>query len=193
MTRPYDTLLRTWNDTLLQDEYITDAVAGEILARGWLGQAPATAAELDAAEERLGCVLPSSFRAFLMTTNGWEYPGNGYDFPGRIYAAPELRWFREENQDWIEAFRNPAGAVEISDEQYFVYGPAQDPVHLRTEYLQGCLQISETSEGGVYLLNPAVRQPDGEWEAWWFCAALPGAMRHQSFLELLRYEIGKHR
>lgn len=191
MIDTYKQLLSEWNAVLITDEGITDTVDPEIVSGGWFGREPASDAEISNAERSLDCALPSTFRAFLSTSNGWEYPGNYYDFPGRIFSASELRWFREENQDLIEDFHDPT--YQISNEQYFVYGSEQDCVHMRGEYLEGCLQISEVSEGGVYLLNPAIRQPNGEWEAWWFANSLPGAIRHKTFLELLKYEVKKYR
>ena len=37
----------------------------------------------------------------------------------------------------------------------------------------------------MYLLNPMVVTPEGEWEAWMFAHWLPGARRYRSFWELM--------
>ena len=44
------------------------------------------------------------------------------------------------------------------------------------------------SDSAIYLLNPKVVTPDGEWEAWFFANWLPGAARYRSFVELMQAE-----
>ena len=56
---------------------------------------------------------------------------------------------------------------------------------LRSEYLATALDISEETGNGMYLLNPRIVTPDGEWEAWFWAAWLPGANRHRSFQEMM--------
>jgi hypothetical protein len=73
----------------------------------------------------------------------------------------------------------------VPDEVYYYYGPDQDPVHLRTEYMAGALQVSDFVDSAVVLLNPAVIDAHGEWEAWDFGNEFPGAYRYQSFEELM--------
>src|SRR5262249_53269815 len=68
---------------------------------------------------------------------------------------------------------------------YFVYGPEQDPINLRREYLEHTLEISTRGDSSVYLLNPMIVGTDGEWEAWFFANWGPGAHRHQSFAEMM--------
>src|SRR5262245_28402439 len=87
-----------------------------------LGSPGATETELLAAEARLGCCLPSSYREFLRCTNGLRQPlefvpaGGGHFRP-----AGEIDWFRVQNREWIDAWA-PNG-IAIPDELYFVYGP----------------------------------------------------------------------
>jgi hypothetical protein len=75
----------------------------------------------------------------------------------------------------------------LSDREYFVYGKDQDPARFRSRYLAECLLISEpvTFPNDRLLLNPGVRFGDGEWEAWLMSPQLPGAIRYQSFVELM--------
>jgi hypothetical protein len=75
---------------------------------------------------------------------------------------------------------------EISDEEYYDYSNNQDSCKIREKYLKTALQISDSLEGDVLLLNPKVKFGK-EWEAWWFSNAMPGAMRFKSFKELLIY------
>lgn len=51
------------------------------------------------------------------------------------------------------------------------------------------LKISHAPDASdVYLLNPRVVTPDGEWEAWYFAHWLPGAVRYRSFWDLMNDE-----
>jgi hypothetical protein len=135
---------------------------------------------------RLGMRLPPSYRAFLKTSNGWRFPSISiFD----LLPAGKLAWFRQKNQDWIDAYVGPSADLPpISDKEYFVYGAKQDCVKFRTAYLQTALQISAESDGAVVLLNPKVVTSDGEWETWFFANWLPGAVRYRSFAEWLATE-----
>jgi hypothetical protein len=150
-----------------------------------LGFPGADETALLAAEARLGCRLPPSYRAFLTCTNGLRQPlafvpaGGGH-----FRSAEEIDWFRVQNQDWIDAFT--ANSVVTPDDLYFVYGPDQDPVHLRCEYLEHALQISALGDSSVYLPNPKVVTAGGEWEGWFFANWAPGAHRYRSFAEMMR-------
>jgi len=53
-------------------------------------------------------------------------------------------------------------------------------------YLYSCLQISDDTDGYVYLLNPKIFTPDGDWEAWSFGSKIPGAFRYRSFWDMMR-------
>jgi len=139
--------------------------------------------EVFALESGLGVRLPPSYRSFLKTSNGWRHPGS---FVYDLWPTTKVVWFAEINQDWIDAYVEPsAGLPCLTDGEYFVYGERQDSVAFRTEYLQTALQISEEGDSAVYLLNPQVVTPDGEWEAWFFANWLPGATRHRSFHEMM--------
>jgi hypothetical protein len=50
------------------------------------------------------------------------------------------------------------------------------------------LEISDTGDAAILLLNPEVVSDEGEWEAWFFASWLPGAGRFRSFEELMRFE-----
>lgn len=67
-------------------------------------------------------------------------------------------------------------------------GDGQDPVLFCVEYLQSMLEISEEGDSAIYLLNPNVVTPGGEWEAWFFANWLPGANRYRSFWEMMQAE-----
>ena len=69
-----------------------------------------------------------------------------------------------------------------------MYGETQDSVRFRVEYLESALEISDIGDSAIFLLNPKVLTPDGEWEAWFFGNWLPGANRYRSFAELMEDE-----
>mgnify|MGYP000072157809 CR=1 FL=1 len=183
----FSELLKKWNADLLKDDGIEEAVSPEHLKAKWLGRSPASLDEIAAGENRLGVDLPQSYREFLLMANGWVYPGNDMDFPGQLRSIDAVAWFKDEDSEWIGAWEETNGQC-VSDEEYFVYGEEQDTVTLRSEYLRYCLKISESSEGGVYLLNPKVVSKTGEWEAWHFSDELPGATRCRSFRELVKQQ-----
>ena len=147
----------------------------------WLGFAPATEADIAELEKNLGVILPPSYRAFLLTTNGWR---RTTPFISRIRPAAEVNWFRVENEQWAEIYSEDGSNLE--DTEYYVYGEDGAPDH-RAEHVRSLIQISDV-EDGVYLLNPEAVTPDGEWEAWFFANWIPGAKRHPSFAHLMLRE-----
>jgi hypothetical protein len=184
--RPF---LQTWGEELIEAGASPDLPA-DALESGWLGFAGATEEQLALLETRLGVALPPSYRGFLEVSNGWRHTGTSIE---RIWSTEEVDWFRVRNQGWIDAYVSPFADVAssgpaLTDDEYLVYGEAQDPVRFRTEYLASALEISEPGDSAVYLLNPETTTHDGEWEAWLFANWLPGAQRHRSFAELMLAE-----
>jgi hypothetical protein len=182
----WKTFLADYNRELLSYEQIVESLPRKIIKAGQLGYAGASEAEVLKTEKRLRARLPPSYRAFLKTSNEWRFPSISiFD----LLPAGKVAWFREKNQDWIDAYVGPSADLPpISDKEYFVYGAKQDCVKFRTAYLQTALQISAESDGAVVLLNPKVVTSDGEWETWFFANWLPGAVRYRSFAEWLATE-----
>jgi hypothetical protein len=171
---------------LLADPQVAASLPASVREAGWLGFDGASEAEIEAAEERLGTRLPPSYRAFLAASNGWRNVGGFID---RLWSSVDVDWFRARNRDWIDAYAGPMGeGDDLPDAAYFVYGPAQDPVRFRPRYLRTALEISDTGDSAILLLNPEVVTADGEWEAWFFANWLPGANRYRSFRELMEAE-----
>jgi hypothetical protein len=180
------TFLTEYNGELLSYEQVIEALPCELIKTRWLGYVGASENEVDATERRLGTHLPPSYRAFLKASNGWRFPSVSiFD----LLPATKVVWFRERNQDWIDAYVAPSAELPpISDKDYFVYGAKQDCVKFRVEYLQTALQVSDEGDSAVVLLNPKVITPEGEWEAWFFANWLPGAVRYRSFADWLTDE-----
>ena len=186
--RPF---LEIWSQELIEAGAFP-ALPAEVVESGWLGFPGATEEQLTLLETRLGGVtLPPSYRDFLEVSNGWRQTGTSI---WRMWSTKEIDWFRVRNRDWIDAYLSPFIFSELNeelvltDDEYLVYGEAQDPVRYRIEYLESALEISETGDSAIYLLNPETVTADGEWEAWLFANWLPGAQRHPSFAELMDAE-----
>jgi len=182
--RPF---LETWSRELIEARAYPD-LPPEVVASGWLGFPPATEEQLTRLETRLGATLPPSYRDFLKISNGWRQTGTSI---WRMWSTEEIDWFRVRNAEWIEAYVDPIdglGGLSLTDEEYLVYGETQDSVRFRVEYLESALEVSDIGDSAIFLLNPKVVTPDGEWEAWFFGNWLPGANRYRSFAELMEAE-----
>jgi len=177
-------LLQQWNAELLSDSQIVAQLPAEVIESGWLGYPGATEEQIAVAEARLGATLPESFHEFLKLTNGWRMTGYFID---RIWSTEELQWFYVRNRQWADTYLQ-GGFEPVPDEKYFVYGKEQDGMlTMRVEYLKTALEISDVGDACIYLLNPRIRTPDGEWEAWFF-STWGGANRYRSFWELMLNE-----
>jgi hypothetical protein len=168
--------LTKWNRAILDLPDIDErGIPAQIRKTGWLGFIPATEAEIAEAEQRLGKQLPPSYREFLLISNGWHDTGMNIE---SLLSVDEIEWLRELDStvidDWMSGF-NPED-WEASAEGEADY-----------RHLAKTLVVSGGYETYV-LLNPEVITPDGEWEAWLFAHWVPGAMRYNSFWDLMQEE-----
>ena len=183
-------LLTRWNADLLDAPDIVEHLSPEVVASGWLGFPGATEEEIRAAEARLGCQLPPSYRAFLQVSNGWRTL-DGWE----IWSTDKIDWFRVRNQEWSDIYvtgLNPAewdGPHSVPDDEYFNYGSGpygKGQGWERLEYLPTALEVSDIGDADILLLNPNIITPDGEWEAWNFANWSPGGTRYRSFWEMVQ-------
>jgi cell wall assembly regulator SMI1 len=174
--------LRQWNEAILDDLDVREELSKDMVDRGWIGRPGATTEQIQAAEHRLGTMLPGSYTSFLKTSNGWPTLP---PFIETMWSTDEIAWFRARHQDWIDVFGLEFDP--ITDSAYFVYGKDQSSVSLRREYLPSCLEISERYDGAIMLLNPLIVDDRGEWEAWLFANWYPGAARFRSFAEMMEH------
>ncbi|GGK69939.1 hypothetical protein Ppa06_36790 [Planomonospora parontospora subsp. parontospora] len=124
----------------------------------WLGTDGVSEAELVRHEERLGVRLPPSYREFLQVTNGWDEETR---FSIRMLPIAEVGWTRDVDPELAEIWTSTRPGMADT------------------------LYVSEHLEGQVYLLNPNIVTPDGEWEAWDFANWHPGALEFRSFWDLM--------
>src|SRR5690242_12274398 len=106
-------LLTRWSQELMGTE-LAMSVEPPPDSTDWLGFAPATASDIEVAERRLGLVFPPSYRAFLMTSNGWR---RTTPFIDRIRPIQEVDWFSIENEQWIEAYSD--SDIFVTDSEYY--------------------------------------------------------------------------
>jgi len=183
-------LLTEWNQELLKCSKVVDALPPEIVRAGWLGSPSATERQIQETEARLDVALPPSYREFLAVTNGWLTTGN---WVGKVWSATEVEWYRVRHQEdaidaWLTGASEGGVPYPVPDDEYFIYGEKQDTASVRLEYLQTSLELTEESGTEVYLLNPQIVTPEGEWEAWFLAHWLPGARRYRSFWDLMHGE-----
>ena len=183
-------LLIRLSTTLLEADGFGDEnpLPQEVRFAGWLGYSGASENQIVQAEQRLETKLPPSYREFLKITNGWRQLN---DSIYRLWSVEEIEWFPKRNQEWIDIWSenySQDNLPSVSDKNYFVYGDQQDLIHLRCEYLQTALEISDIGDAAILLLNPQIVTTSGEWEAYFFANWLPGANRYHSFWELVESE-----
>ena len=189
----WKSLLADWSQAVLSTRP-EGAFPPGVRSSGWLGYPPATETQIARAEARLQTALPPSYRAFLQVTNGWQ---SVVPLLGKVWPVDEIAWLVTRRssliEDWLMGEMLLGPPPPISEQEYLVYGEAQDPALIRSEYLRTSLEISDldTRDGAIYLLNPRVVTPDGEWEAWYFASWLPGAQRYRSFWEMMQAEYGR--
>lgn len=180
--------LRHWSDDWLSRGV---AVSARTRTTRWLGFPPATDQQLLQSEKRLGYELPTSYRNFLKTTNGWSRTSELIE---RIRPCSKVEWLEAESPEtldvWAAEPEQPFDGVTAED--YFAYDGR--PIFLR-DHLRRSLLIADPVPGDslIYVLNPLVVAEDGEWEAWRFATWIPGAERFPSFELLMRAEYAAFR
>jgi hypothetical protein len=152
----------------------------------WLGTTPASEAEILLQEQRLGLHLPPSYREFLQVTNGWDVHSST---SLHILPIAEVGWTRDVDPHLAHSWGSEPGSPipELPDSYSFDYDAPQDQDYFEVgDFLPHTLCVSENIEGSVYLLNPHIVTPGGEWEAWYLDASyMLGATRFQSFWHLM--------
>jgi hypothetical protein len=189
----WEGFLHEWSREILGDSEKVGQIPQVAIhpQRERIGYPPATPEQIAETEERLGLVLPHSYKSFLFTTDGWPCGGSWVD---HLLPAEQIDRFAEMSKDWLENWRlgvkYAGGLPPIDDRDYKVYGPHQNPLLVRDDYLEATIQISQ-GDIGVYLLNPLVQFDKGEWEAWMF-ESETGARRYKSFWELMHAEYDRY-
>jgi HEAT repeat protein len=82
---------------------------------------------------------------------------------------------------------DPNYRTSIPEWEYLDYPTDADTSSIKPGHLRHMLTISVPWDGYEVMLNPLVRQPNGEWELWDFGTKTAGAYRYRSFEALLEY------
>jgi hypothetical protein len=174
---PWRPFLKRWSEEWIasqepgEDEPLDEAVVRD----GWLGFAPASAAEIETAEARLGRPLPPSLREFLLVSNGWRDAG---EFIYRMAGTAELGWLRDLDDGlWLDSYGDAydSGFDEDDDEDYRV-----------TPLLRRALQLSLDGDMAIMFLDPQDVDADGEWAGYWLSSwSGNGPERYDSFYDLM--------
>ena len=111
-------------------------------------------------------------------------------FVERIRPVSQVDWLESDAPELLDGLSPEDGddlMQNYPSAQYFSYDgrPIFDCDHFRQS-----LVIADPIPGDsmIYVLNPLVVAPDGEWEAWRFANWIPGAERFPSFELLMRAE-----
>ena len=190
--------LQRWNE-----DYLASGQPLPKSARSsrWLGYDPAGEDEIEATEQRIGYRLPPSYRAFLLTTNGWRRPAAAVK---RLRPAKKVEWLEVDDPQLLEAWSIGEQMAEqmyggggggkdrgefdgLTAKKYFRYD-ARTSGHYNRAHFRQSLKIADEIAGDsqVFLLNALCVAEDGEWEAWDFANWIPGVVRHPSFAHLMR-------
>ncbi|WP_327290295.1 SMI1/KNR4 family protein [Streptomyces sp. NBC_01198] len=178
--RPF---LKQWSEEWVaahgseQDE----PLAEEVVRNTWLGFAPASEADVAAAEARLGRRLPPSLREFLLVTNGWRDAGS---FIYQLANCTELAWLRDtDDRSWIDVWERLAEDQEEDDQDEEAFGVREAKVLARS------LRLSLDGDSAIMLLDPDDVDEDGEWAGYWLASwSGEGPERHGSFHDLMRQQ-----
>lgn len=162
-------LLQELSDLVIANEEIRGRLTASQIEKRWLGEPPATQAQIEAAELRLGIRLPPSYRAFLQVSNGWHYPNS---FVAQVAGTEEIDFTRNVDPELIAAWK----------ESFDAGGEDLPETHLESTILINV--PSDYDDAANLMLNPATMR-DGEMEAWFFSSWNPGADAHPSFWHLM--------
>lgn len=146
----WGTFLRRWQDEWVPsvDEAMEPAEGDTALAGlAVLGAPPASEAEVADAERRLGTRLPSSYRDFLLTSNGWRLRDDSIH---QLGAAHEIGWFGD-----------PFGMTPMYRESLGERATEQEV--LLAGMWERALQLETDSDMSYALLDPGDTDDDGEW------------------------------
>jgi hypothetical protein len=157
----WPTLVSRLNERWLNDDDFLLELPDDVIKQGWLGHPPASPAQIDTAEVRLGVRLPPSYREFLAASNGWQQVAQE---AGKLLPVESIDWFADDHQEWIDA-----------------YADAEEHTGLRRAIL-----LSDGTEAVILLATEIPGAPD-ECQAWYFANWIPGAMTFPSFKHLMTW------
>lgn len=175
-----DDFFKYTDDEEVQRLLNSNLIDKSVMECRWLGFKPSTLVDIKSRERFLGCSLPPSYKDFLLTSNGFRYTSRFLD---NLLPIEKVDWVKNTEEPWffenIEKYK-----IEVSDEEYFVYGEDQDTAYCRDEYLIQSIKVSQWYDGMCIFLNPVIKFGE-EWEVLQYATWYPGTARYKSFKEFL--------
>jgi hypothetical protein len=153
--------LERYSQELLATDDTRIVVSPEARDSGWMGYAPASDEAIAQAERRLGRELPPSLKTFYSVTNGWKATGF---FIWDVLPVEKIGWLCDRDPKLYEL---ACGTEKLP-------GPfKKDPDGSRLREFRNeqgtrvkrALAISSHGDSALWLLDPDVETPGGEWPA----------------------------
>lgn len=183
MNYKWKELLSGAEQYFLKDQEIMRNFFGDSQFPSSLINKPASDDEIMKLQERLSLTLPPSYKTFLQVSNGFRIVNQLF---GNLFSADKVQRLIDFDPSFVNTwYRNDMETV--TDEMYFDYSENQRTEWIRANYLKECIAVSDWFDGGIILLNPAIRYGD-EYEAWAFANWYPGAVRFKNFWELMHHQ-----
>ncbi len=172
----------------LKSDNLGDRHLYAALKRRTCGYPPASLPQISEVETKLNCILPPSYKSFLRASNGWTITQN-YGWSTCLSGTQNIGLFSDLHpaiyKRWIDNEWE-----EPSDEEYFLYSSADGCYEfpsIRLRHLPASLAVSEENMRTIFVINPNIVAPDGEWEAWDLSDKTGEVYRYRSFAELMMH------
>jgi len=144
-------ILKKISETAIKQGEFT--FTAEQLASKWLGNEPASAAEIKELEERLQITLPKDYKDFLSITNGFTTPNENIE--PSFESVVNVGFLKDIDPDIIEIWINNDELLDVAVK------------------LARSIVVGGRNEEQYFLLVPPLIE-NGPWEYWKFASWIPG-------------------
>ena len=150
----------------------------------WLGNDPASLAEIDKTNKSIQISLPDSLKDFYLVSNGWR---GFYPEMFTMYPLSKIQKFAVHNLDIIEAMES---GFSVSNDVSKVLGEdeSQEPFLVSAENLKQSIEIGKGEDDQYILLgrqNKGKAPESEQYVVWLFATWYPGVYKYHSVYELL--------
>jgi HEAT repeat protein len=182
-------LVEMWDERMRSDLHPGLELPAQARASGSVLREPATEADIEAAETRLGVRFPASYRAFLAISNGAFASSAGPAYSncvdGGFLPVELVQWAAIANAFLVDLW---LGLPQPNHAAIGPPSPGSEPVEVR---LFGPLDRGLLISGGqdVFLDVLVPVEGEAEWQVWQFHH--DGAAAYRSFADLLRWQLSR--
>lgn len=176
--------LKCWEDEtlkLINDKTVFSELEQEIKKVGKQGYEPAGMDGIAKKEKELNVTFPKSYIDFLLTSNGWRQLQFD-DNDGRVFSIEKIGFF---SSVYPKEYNEAISLSVFNNEDD--YSEKQDPVNFDVNDFEKSIVISESVNGGLYLINTKKTSPEGEFSIWFYSPRHPGVYKFTSFAHLMQY------